>query len=120
MPYDPPYPPRAARYNVMLVATTERFGKQDTTEHRVRNLSEEGACVHSGGLFRIAETMIVTVGNLMAIGAEVRWVKDDLAGIKFTRPIQIADALGKAARPPKLPKSSLTFNGADAISKLST
>jgi acyl-CoA hydrolase len=98
----------------MLVATTERFGKQATTEHRVRNLSEDGACVHGGSIFRVGETLVVTVGNLMAIGAEVRWVMDDVAGMKFTRPIQIADALGKAARPPKMPKSSLTFRGGES------
>ena len=99
---------RKPRYSVTLTASAVRAHHQDTTEHSVQNLSEDGACVQSGEVFQVREKLVVTIGNLMAVGAEVRWVANGLAGMKFTRPINIADALGFAARPPKIPNSSLT------------
>ena len=105
----PAHFPRAPRYSVMLMATTERLGRQATTEHRVSNLSEDGVCVQRGGIFRAGETLILTVGNLMAVGAQVQWVLNGCAGMQFTQSISIDDALGKAARPPKMTKPSLTF-----------
>ena len=99
--------PRKPRYSVTLTASARRVGQQNTTGHRIRNLSADGACVQGGDVFAVGETLIVSVGDMMAIEAEVRWVADGLAGMKFARSINIADALGRAARPPKMPKSSL-------------
>ncbi len=53
--------------------------------------------------------MIVTVGDLVGIGAEMRWVKAGLAGMQFSTPIEIEKALGKAVRAPKVPATPTSF-----------
>ncbi|WP_367305076.1 PilZ domain-containing protein [Sphingomonas tagetis] len=96
-----PVTARAQRYNVFLTATSERFGEQQVTRHRMRNLSAEGACIDTADMFRPNETLLVGIGTLAEVIAQVRWVRAGLAGLKFTHTIDINRALGKAAIPPK-------------------
>ena len=94
--------PRAPRHSVFLMATVERFGKFETTKHRVRNLSTTGVCVDHKGEFKVGATIVVTVGDLVAVGAQVRWVDGSLAGLQFAHEIEIAKALGNAVVPPRM------------------
>jgi hypothetical protein len=93
--------PRAQRYNVFLTATAERFGQQQVTRHRVRNLSSDGACIDSAGVFCLGQTLIISVGSLAEVSAQVRWARNGLAGLQFMQPVEVGRALGKAAIPPK-------------------
>lgn len=92
---------RDPRYSVMLSATVERFGRPQTTHHRVRNLSRGGACIASAGTFRLGETVIVGVGTLSEVGATVRWTSSDHAGLAFAEPIDMSAARAKAAIRPR-------------------
>lgn len=94
--------PRALRHGVFLVATIERFGRVETTRHRVRDLSANGACVDRADVFRAGAAIVITVGNIIAVGASVRWVHNGLAGLQFSEPIVLAHALVKVAKPPDI------------------
>jgi hypothetical protein len=67
----------------------------------VRNLSADGACIDRADLFCAGETLVVTIGSIEEVAAQVRWTRSGLAGLKFTQPIDIGKALEKAAIRPK-------------------
>ena len=86
---------REPRHSVLLSATVERFGKLQTTLHRIRNLSSGGVCIGTAAAFQRGETILVSVGSLKAVGGTVRWVEKDLAGILFAQAIDVDAARAK-------------------------
>ncbi|MCP3732502.1 PilZ domain-containing protein [Sphingomonas sp. MG17] len=92
---------RDQRYQVFLTASAERFGQDHVTRHRVRNLSSDGACIDRASECRPNETLVISIGSLVEVAAQVRWVRGGLAGLKFIQAIDIGKALGNAAIPPK-------------------
>lgn len=91
--------PRAHRANVMLSATVEYFGGGTPTTHRVRDLSSGGIRLDQAGALRVGATVLISVGILEAIGATVRWVKDDRAGLEFAVRIDPEHARTRAPAP---------------------
>ena len=94
---------------MLLTAAVERFGKVEVSQHRVRNLSERGACIDRAEAFRKGETLVVSVGALMAVSATVRWAEDGHAGLQFCQPIDLDAAREKAAIRPRRTPASTTF-----------
>lgn len=87
---------REQRESVMLAAEISRFGDAAAaTQHRIRNLSPNGARIDKAATLRRGETILVTVGSLAAIGATVRWVAEHNAGIRFFEMIDPAVARSK-------------------------
>lgn len=93
--------PRARRESVFLSAEIMVFGSADITVHRVRNVSTTGVCVDKATALRKGQTVLITVGNLSAVGATVVWVEGGLAGLKFAQQIDPAAARAKAAIRPR-------------------
>lgn len=87
---------RAPREKVLLGAVIENFGRGAPTQHRVRDLSTTGVRIDRAGTLRPGATVVITVGSLEAVGATVVWVRDDLAGLKFAQPVDVASARSKA------------------------
>ena len=85
---------RDKRSGVILRAAIEIDGL--TVERRVRNLSERGACVDNDGDLVAGTTVIVTMGRLERLVAEIMWVKPALAGLRFRRSVDL-----DAARKPR-------------------
>jgi|UniRef100_UPI0035C9702C hypothetical protein len=86
---------REARESVLLAAEVGRFGNSAATLHRIRNLSPNGARIDKAAALRPGETILITVGSLAAIGATVRWVAQDNAGIRFFETIDLVAARSK-------------------------
>jgi hypothetical protein len=93
---------RQPRQSVFLNATLERFGGGAATKHRVRDLSVGGMRIDQAVGLQAGATVVVTVGNLQAVGATVAWVRDGWAGLKFAVPIDPDQARSKAAVAPKV------------------
>lgn len=92
---------RAPRQHVMLNATVERFGGSPPTKHRVRDLSSGGVRIDQAIDMRVGATVLVSVGELEAVGATVVWVKDDSAGLKFAHAVELNQAKAKVAIAPR-------------------
>ncbi|SFP82675.1 PilZ domain-containing protein [Sphingomonas rubra] len=85
---------RDKRSGVILRAMIDVDGL--VVERRVRNLSVRGACVDNDGDLIVGSTVLVTMGELEALVAEVMWAKPSLAGLRFHRSIDL-----EAARKPR-------------------
>ncbi|MBN2973335.1 PilZ domain-containing protein [Roseomonas aeriglobus] len=96
---------------MFLSATAERFGRAATTMHRVRNLSTAGACIDACDTFRVGETLVIGIGTLSEVGAQVRWAKDGLIGLQFVVPIETASALARTAKPPQPSNVRTRYSG---------
>ena len=94
-------PQREPRHSVILSAIVEHFGRGGITRHRVRNLSTGGARIDNASDMQAGVTVLVTVGSLRSVGATVVWVKDGLAGLKFTHSIDIEQARANAVIAPR-------------------
>lgn len=81
---------RPIRSSVILYAHVET--DEVAAECRVRNLSTTGACIDNGAALRAGDRVRVTMGTLKQLAAEVVWAKPALAGLRFDRVIDIADA----------------------------
>lgn len=90
-------PQREPRQSVLLSATLERFGSAETTKHRVRDLSPHGMRIDQTAGLHLRATVLVTVGQLKAVGATIAWIKEGAAGVKFAKAIDPDRARGKAA-----------------------
>ncbi|GGB23358.1 hypothetical protein GCM10011380_11350 [Sphingomonas metalli] len=86
---------RAKRSSVIIRADIRPADGRAVTR-RVRNLSLTGACVDHEGELAVGQRLMLDMGRLDAIEAEVVWVKDRLAGIHFEEPIDLDAA--RAAR----------------------
>ena len=61
-------------------------------ERRVRDLSSTGACVEQSGNLMIGDDVRLDMGTLKGILAKVAWVTENLAGVAFADPIDLARA----------------------------
>lgn len=89
-------PQREPRQSVFLSATLERFGSVGTTKHRVRDLSPQGMRIDQTTSLQVGATVLVTVGQLEAVGATIVWLKEGSAGLRFARTVDPDQARGKA------------------------
>ena len=88
--------PRESRESVFLSATVTQFGQAAPSKHRVRNLSANGACIDQAAALKAGQTVLLEVGTLEEVGATVRWVTGDLAGLQFAHAIALTDAKARA------------------------
>ena len=86
----PDIPIRQARSSVILYARVEAGEK--AVECRVRNLSTTGACIDNTARLAAGDHVQVAMGTLSLLMAEVVWAKSALAGLRFDRTVDIADA----------------------------
>jgi hypothetical protein len=91
---------RDQRASVMLVAVIEHFGGKPATKHRVRDLSPGGLRVDNVEGLRSGATVLVSVGALETVAAQVRWVRLGFAGLAFAKPINPDEARTKVAVEP--------------------
>ncbi len=61
-------------------------------ERRVRNLSRSGACIEHDGDIVAGTTVLLQMGRLADLTADVVWVRERLAGLRFHRDIDLDDA----------------------------
>jgi len=61
----------------------------------VRDISETGARIDQAHALTVGATVLVSLGELEAIGATVIWTKLDSAGLKFVEPIDPEAARSK-------------------------
>lgn len=85
---DPPI--RQIRSSVILHARVETGER--AVECRVRNLSTTGACIDNTAMLAVGDRVQVVMGTLRWLVAEVIWAKPTLAGLRFDREVNIADA----------------------------
>lgn len=78
---------QAQRQQVLLGAMVEMFGQGPGSRHRVRDLSATGVRIDAADRLSPGATVLISVGVLEAVAATVIWVRDGLAGLAFTRPI---------------------------------
>lgn len=79
-----------------LIEMPEETGTGTGADRRVRNLSRTGACIDHDGTLAQGMALRVTMGSIPPFDAEVMWVRERLAGIRFTRPVDL-----EAARQPR-------------------
>ena len=82
---------REKRNSVIVRAAVSVAGGAPV-ERRVRNLSPSGACVEHDGELRDGATVQLHMGSLSDLSAEVMWVTDRLAGLRFAEPIDLDEA----------------------------
>ena len=99
--------PRMPRQQVLLGAEICGFGGGAVTKHRIKDLSASGAKVDRAGTLKPGATVLVSVGVLKAVGATVIWVRDDLAGLRFSETIDPDAARSKAIIAPPRPRPSV-------------
>lgn len=80
------------RESVMMRALVWMPGARTPTEHRIRNLSISGACMVQPAWLKRGDTVRITIGHVHDVDAEVMWVANGTAGIRFDRPIDLAAA----------------------------
>lgn len=102
--------PRMPRQQVLLGAEICGFGGGVATKHRIKDLSASGAKVDRAGALKAGATVLVSVGVLKAVGATVIWVKDDLAGLRFSETIDPDAARSKAIIAPPKPRPAATLD----------
>jgi hypothetical protein len=80
-----PISQREPRQSAFLSATLDRFRSADTMKHRVRDLSGQGMRIDQAAGLQGGATVLVTVGQLEAVGATIVWIKEGAAGVKFAK-----------------------------------
>ncbi len=88
----------------MLSATVFRLNRVGEP-HRVTNISETGLCIVQAGALDVGSVVVVTIGQVEQVPADIVWVRAGLAGLKFHTPIDVARArlrraAGQAAAAP--------------------
>jgi hypothetical protein len=86
---------------VFLSAILGRLGSVETTKHRVRDLSPKGMRIDQTAGLQVGATVLVSIGQLEAVGATVVWIKEGFAGLRFAKALDPDQARGKAAVRPK-------------------
>ena len=84
------------RTNLMLAATIEVGGRASAV--RIRNLSDTGALIEGAVLLEKGEPLLVRRGELV-ISATVAWCGGGKCGVRFDRPIPVAEWTGGKPRP---------------------
>lgn len=90
--------PREPRSSVIIRAGVEGIVGQGSPgerrlsgDTRVRNLSRTGACIDDLG-FLVGDTVSVSMGSIVAVAAEVMWVRPPLAGLHFHAAVDLEAA----------------------------
>lgn len=78
--------------NSVIVRAAVSFPGTSSIERRVRNLSRSGACVEHEGEMQPGATVLLQIGALNDLAAEVMWVTERLAGLRFAEPIDLEEA----------------------------
>ncbi len=81
----------------MLSAELFRAGTPGSSTYRVTNISETGLCIARPGNLAVGSVVVVTIGRVEQVPADVIWVRTGLAGLRFHTPIDLAEA--RARRP---------------------
>lgn len=90
------------RQSVFLRASLREFGSRPPSHHRVRNISEGGACLDQAEHLRPGQMVLLDIGRLEEIAATTVWTERALAGLKFAQPIEKEDAKSRGtAVPPR-------------------
>ncbi len=87
---------RRKKRSSVIIHAAVRHPTGGTFERRIRNLSDTGACIDHDGEFAVGEELLLDMGTLSDVPAKVVWVKEKLAGITFSKPVDLA-----AARKPR-------------------
>lgn len=70
----------------MAVQCRTQSGLRDSGE--ISDISAEGCCLRMRGIyFRVGTRLIVRPAGMEGLSGVVRWVRGDLAGVEFDRPI---------------------------------
>lgn len=100
--------PRENRSRVIIRAVVHGpCGREPA--RRVRDLSSTGACVDQSGNLMAGDDILLDIGMLKGVAARVVWVTEDLAGIAFAEPIDVAQA--RKAKPDMVPAASGWVSG---------
>ena len=83
-------PDRAPRSSVFLYARIE--AEPEPLDCRVRNISEQGACIDNAADLSDGEHLRLSIGAVRHIEADGAWSKEERAGLHFTRSIDVAAA----------------------------
>ncbi|WP_121904243.1 PilZ domain-containing protein [Sphingomonas sp. PP-CE-3A-406] len=87
---------RATRTSVMLSADVFQAGRAGSTAHRVTNISEMGMCIVQPVKMAVGDVVVLVIGRVEHMAADVMWVRAGLAGLRFHEPIDLA--LARARR----------------------
>jgi len=83
---------RATRTSVMLRADIFRLNRTGAESHRVTNISETGLCIVQADALEVGSAVVVAIGQIAPVAADVVWVRGGLAGLRFHKPIDVAQA----------------------------
>jgi len=83
---------RDKRSSVILKALVRTGSNPEGVERRVRNLSPGGACVDHSGELSLGESVVLLMGEVTDLRAQVAWVTDRLAGLRFGRQVDLEAA----------------------------
>ena len=75
----------------MFLAAALGIG-ESTTQCRIRNVTGSGAMIESSSKVSVGTTVIITRGKLCVAG-EVKWLRENLFGVKFSAQIGVQDWL---------------------------
>lgn len=89
---DTPTESQREKRNSVIVRAAVSLPGCPPNERRIRNLSRSGACVEQDGSLRTGMTILLHMGTLHELAAEVVWVTDSLAGIRFAESIDLDEA----------------------------
>lgn len=95
---------RDPRTSVMLSAEVVRSEGSAPTQHRVLNVSVSGVCIAKPIGLVADMPVMVSLGRVDHVGARVKWVRGDRAGLRFDEAIDLDAARqrrpGNSAPPP--------------------
>ncbi len=74
----------------MLSADIFRADRAGGTSHRVTNISETGMCIVQSADLSVGSVVVIAVGRIEDVVADVVWVRAGLAGLRFHDPIDVA------------------------------
>jgi hypothetical protein len=63
-----------------------------SSERRVRNLSQQGACIEHEGELVAGMPVLLHMGSMHDLVGTVRWVGERLAGLRFAQDIDLDEA----------------------------
>ena len=96
----PNTPPRAVDRDTVFLMARVRGGRGEREgRYVVRNLSKTGACIAEPGPLEKGQRLVVALGQLENVAAEVAWARDGFAGLRFLQPIDVALARRHGVKP---------------------
>lgn len=91
----------------MLRADVFRLNRPNAESHRVTNISETGLCIVQAEALEVGSVVVVAIGQIEPIAADVVWVRGGLGGLRFHKPIDVARArLRRSAGDPLAPPAA--------------